>query len=242
MTTEIDRTQFYSGGFFLIRCNKPLVGLANDGLLPSKLIGLSDCISLRIDIVWAWHPSYKESILDFGIPKTQLEEFKEWSVKAFPVTFNIGGLFNNEKDAQRFVKKFNLNPMDLYLIEAGLPAYLEADNWRGSTPDINNEGGIEKRISQQVPILSSGEVLGYEVLGFELNNFSTSWLCNYIHRDMFELYGIRPNGYGLIDDFDDARKVYEWIAEDEMAGTRAEPIPYDFWLLVSHPLEAENPA
>jgi hypothetical protein len=53
---------------------------------------------------------------------------------------------------------------------------------------------------------------------------------------MHDLYGIRPNPYGLIDTFTDAKKVHDWIAEDNLQGTRAEPEPYAPWLLVSYPL------
>jgi hypothetical protein len=53
---------------------------------------------------------------------------------------------------------------------------------------------------------------------------------------MHELFGIRPNQYGLISTYDEAKKVHDWIAEDNMQGTRAEPYPYDAWLLVSYPL------
>jgi hypothetical protein len=55
---------------------------------------------------------------------------------------------------------------------------------------------------------------------------------------MVNLYNIRPNSSGLIDSYDDAKKVYVWIAEDHMQGHRAEPEPYDIWLLISYPLMA----
>lgn len=99
-------------------------------------------------------------------------------------------------------------------------------------------------ISKHLPVSPDGIILGFDVTGFEYHDLSCSWFCTYIHRDMYELYQIKSNSYGLLDDYEDAKKVYEWIAEDEMKGTRAEPIPYDFWLLVSHPLtaETENPS
>jgi hypothetical protein len=52
------------------------------------------------------------------------------------------------------------------------------------------------------------------------------------------LFGIRPGSYGLIQREVEARQIYEWIEEeDEMKGRRAEPEPYDYWLLIEHPLE-----
>ena len=50
---------------------------------------------------------------------------------------------------------------------------------------------------------------------------------------MNELFGIRPNPYGLIDTYEDAKKVADWIAEDKHRG---EPLPYYPWLIVQYPL------
>jgi hypothetical protein len=32
------------------------------------------------------------------------------------------------------------------------------------------------------------------------------------------------------------KRVHNWIAEEDMQGTRGEPEPYDAWLLVDYPL------
>ena len=82
-------------------------------------------------------------------------------------------------------------------------------------------------------------ILGFEIASFAYHDFGHSWLCSGINQDMYQLYGIHPNAYGLIDTAEDARKVYDWIAEDEMQGRRAEPEPYAYWLLVSYPLADE---
>jgi hypothetical protein len=87
---------------------------------------------------------------------------------------------------------------------------------------------------------TSGEVLGFEVISFEYGDFSHTWLCSRLDAEMNQLFGIRPNQYGLLNEYDEAKKIYEWIAEDEMMGTRAEPVPYSFWLLVSHSLTEEE--
>jgi len=45
----------------------------------------------------------------------------------------------------------------------------------------------------------------------------------------------------VLDSYTDAKQINDWIAEDEGKGTRAEPEPYDFWLVLSYPLEVNNP-
>ena len=44
----------------------------------------------------------------------------------------------------------------------------------------------------------------------------------------------------MIDSYEYAKKIYDWIAEDEQKGTRAEPEPYDFWLLTSYSIEPDE--
>lgn len=73
---------------------------------------------------------------------------------------------------------------------------------------------------------------------YSYNDFGDSWLCSNLQHEMYKLFGIRPNQYGLMNSAEDARKIYDWIAEDEMQGRRAEPEPYYFWLLMSYALES----
>jgi hypothetical protein len=244
--TDIDRSQFYSGGFFLIRAGHPgWKELELDAkLIPSKVVSLSRHMNQRFNIIWTWTTDNKEPALEFGIPESKWDELKTWCSDEFQKQIDIGGMFNSKQVAQQFIRQFIPDTTDLYLIEAGLPKYLEAENWREPTPENHEETGIEVRISQKISILSDGTILGFDVVGFEYNDLSCSWICSYIHRDMYELYGMKPNQYGLLDGYEDAKKIYEWIEEDEMKGTRAEPIGYDFWLVISHPLEnkTENPS
>jgi hypothetical protein len=236
--TNIDRSQFYSGGFFLIRAGHPGWEELDAELLPPKLVSVSRCMNQRFDNVWTWIPGNKQAALEFGIPESKWDEFKSWcSTESQNEQLDMYGMFSSKQVAQDCVKLFISDRIDLYLIEVGLPHYLGIDNWRDQIPDDGEEVGVEKRVSQKIPMLDDGTVLGFDVLSYAYHDFGHSWLCNYIHRDMHELYGIKPNQYGFIDTFEDAKKVYDWIAEDDMKGTRAEPIPYDFWLLVSHPLE-----
>jgi hypothetical protein len=58
---------------------------------------------------------------------------------------------------------------------------------------------------------------------------------------MADQFGIQPNEHGLIATPDEAMQVYEWIAEDEQRGHRAEPEPYYPWLLVEYPIDDSQP-
>lgn len=106
--------------------------------------------------------------------------------------------------------------------------------WLDEEPD---DEGIAKRVKQGIAVEPGGTPIGYDILSYGgYRDFGHSWLCSGLEKDMHELFGIRANELGLLATYDDARKVYEWIAEDECKGIRAEPEPYDMWLLLSYPL------
>ena len=120
----------------------------------------------------------------------------------------------------------------MYIIGAGLPKYLQPA-WF----DVEDDNqGVEGRIKQGLLMEEPNAILGYDVVSYSYHDFSHSWLCSHLEQDMNDKFGIRANQYGLLDTFEDAQKINDWIAEDEMKGTRAEPEPYDFWLIASYDL------
>lgn len=236
--TDIDRSQFYSGGFFLIRAVETPQGLDDGGLLPKKIISLSSCFCKKLDNTWTWIPDKTEEAFEFGISESKWEAFKVWCGAQYQnEQLDMYGMLSSKQVAQDCIQQFIPDTTDLYLVEVGLPQYIGKDNWREQIPDDGHAVGVEKRISQCIPMLKDGRTLGYEVVSYCYHDFGHTWLCGYLHRDMNKLFDIQPNQYGLIETFDEAKKVYKWIAEDEMNGSRAEPEPYDFWLVVLHPLE-----
>lgn len=233
----IDLSNYYSGGYFLLRADKPGWSQLKTDLLPEKLVSMSRCICPRLSVHWGWNPGNREAALKFGIPETKLDEFVEWCNSGYQADLDVMSMFYSTDSARRFIKQFTLNTSDLWLVGTGLPKKLEEANWREEIDQNERVEGVEKRIERHLPIESHGVILGFEVVSYQYHDLGHSWLCNYLHQDMFDLYGVRPNQYGLIDSHDEANKVYNWIAEDDMKGTRAEPEPYDFWLLISYPLE-----
>lgn len=96
--------------------------------------------------------------------------------------------------------------------------------------------GMHYPLIKRQPLSSGGEIRGFDVLSY-FSGIADSWLCSTIETDMFDLYGIRPNQYGLIDTHEQAMNVHHWLLENE--GRRAEPDPHYPWLIVQYPL-AEN--
>src|SRR5579859_724327 len=235
----IDFRRFISGGYFLIQAGNPGWEQLKTELLPEKLISLAPCISQRLDISWGWNPERKMAALQFGVREASWDEFMTWCGQEYRVDMDRWSMFYSPDAARRIAKRFVGELADLHLIGVGLSLELEESNWREPAPDPEVYGevyGIEKRIEQRLPLVEAGQPLGFEVVSFELGDFGHSWLCRYFHFEMHHLFGIQPGQYGLLRSEQDARRVYEWIEEDE-SGQRSEHMPHDYWLLVEYPLD-----
>lgn len=229
----VDLRDFYSGGYFLLRSGRPDWSPPFREFLPSgTLFSLASCIcQKRLSVIWGWNPGDREAALEFGIPEARLAEFVEWCGAESRESMDLTSMFYSPDAARNFIKRFELNTENLFIIGAGLPKESHRE-WFEEEPD--NEG-IAKRVKQRLPIDLSGEPIGYDVVSYSYQDFAHSWLCSGLKKDMNEIFGISSNSIGLLDTYADAKKVNDWIAEGD--GMRAEPEPYSFWLLVSCPLE-----
>lgn len=235
----IDLDDFYSSGYFLIRANHPGWEQLRTELLPDKLVSLSSCISPRLEVCWGWGADSAPLVLDFGIPQEKLEAFTAWCQGAYADDANMWGMFFSTDGARRFARQFLPGAPDVMLIGAGLSKESPGINPR--QPPEGEQFGIEQWIEKQLSLEQGGAPLGFEVVSFSYGTFGHSWLCSGLEQDMHRLFGIRPNHRGLIGTYAEARKVCAWIAEDEMQGRRAEPEPYDVWLLAAYPLDDPLP-
>jgi hypothetical protein len=237
--SQIDLRDYYCGGYFLIRANTS--GYRADSLLlPDKIISLSGCICSKLTVYWGWNDEHKQAALDFGVPEARFAEFQAWCSQAAEVSqFDYDSVFYSLSAARDVRHRFVPNTKDLHLIGVGLHKSLEQNFWR--TPLSDQIHGVVRQIQRQLNLENGGDILGFEVVGLAFHNLSCSWLCSSIDTDMHKLYEIRPSEFGLINTFNEAKLVYDWIDEDEMKGIRSEPLPYDAWLLVSYPLTEDAP-
>lgn len=227
---DVNLNDYYSAGYFLLRANHPGWDIPT-ALFPEHLISLSGCICPRLVLTWGWSPGSQQEAVDFGIPVDEFEALAAWCQNNGDSEFGFPGVFYSTDNARRAVKRFRIPTETLYIIGVGFPRDLEEMGWPGAESD-DRDYGIKQQIMRHLPLASGGEVLGHEVVSFDHGDFGHSWVCNHIYEEPF---GFSPNSRGLISRYEDARKVYDWIAEDDLKGLRAEPEPYYIWLLVSYP-------
>lgn len=236
---NIDLNDYVAGGYFVVKYSDH--GFWKSDLLPERVISLSGCFGEKLDIVWGWEPEKaKQQAIDFGIAADKIELFRQWCFGKGP-----SALYKLDF-AQEFVTQFLDDANDYLIIGIALPKALVKDFLlENKQQTFYTEEQVYKDselvsvsyvLTVGSPLPIGGNICGFEVLSFYTYDFGHSWLCSNIEKQMKELFGIHPNQYGLIDSDQDAMKVYEWIAEDEQQGGRAEPEPYHPWLIVQYPV------
>jgi hypothetical protein len=247
---DVDLSQYISAGYYLTRYAED--GFWKSDLLPSRIVSISQCIGRSLSVDWGWRNRFEEDnkdILDFGIPETKLNDFQEWCRQHgdfFPNTFP------NLTAARQFIAEFLPEHTAHLLLGIGLHDELVDSFLAEESPvssDLNADGtyserastpeefvGIYRALYQRQPLEAGGTTFGFEVVSYSYLELSHSWLCHHLEQDVSQLFGIQANAYGLIKNYADARKVYDWIAEDDQQGHRAESEPYYPVLLVSYPL------
>lgn len=219
--------RFYSGGFFLIR-EMPIQDgwphWVGEGILSDIVLSLSECVCTKEHIIWEHLLDADVLASDFGIDESERKELIEWTGVD---NMERWSLLPTLKIARYFIEQYVPDTEDLLLVEIGLPHELE-NNFH----EERGESGLRNRILRHLPMTENGTIIGYEIVS-STGGLGHSLLCNRVEPDLRDKFHIRLNQYSLIDSFDEAVKVYEWIEPHN----RPEPEPYDFWVLVVHPLE-----
>ena len=203
-------------------------------LVPERIISLSSCIGIQLDVMWAWNlDQYAEQINAFGIPETRFDEFVSWNNKITEqVDPGYPRIFSLIRFLQELVRNFITDYSGLHMI--GIAVHQERVEAKWPHPHVHDET-FNRLIAQGKPLEVGGNPLGFEVVGVDYG-LECSWYCSGLEKDMRELFEIRPGKFGLLQSYEEARQVVDWIEAGDL-GTRSEPYPYEAWLLVEYPLE-----
>jgi hypothetical protein len=79
--------------------------------------------------------------------------------------------------------------------------------------------------------LTTGRLLGFELLNLEDGLVLHTWLCNKLETHCANALGIRPNAAGCIETLEDAQRCREEISREEVG---AEPGPWLPFALVEY--------
>jgi hypothetical protein len=242
---DIDLSEYTAGGYFITKYAQRDENRSPD-LLPERLVSLSTHINGgMVSVYWGWDlDRHGDEAIAFGISAEKLPNFKEWSNRTHEIDIGHPDVFYSLHAARQFIKAFLPIRDELVLIGAALPNSLvdtflkENKQWGHDTNGQKYDVliGVNYVLSKRESPPPGGNILGFEVVSYNVN-LGCSWLCGNLERKMHQEFGIRPGQYGLIETFEDANKVYDWILEGEAKGEhRGEPEPYYPWLIVRYSL------
>lgn len=234
----IDLKDYVAGGYFITK-------LSTQGFMRTpyfqheQVISLSSCINPSFkEPVWGWEfEKHKIEISMRGMPEEKLAESRR-ELEEFQKARGFFRLFFNLSYARRFIKKWVQNPEEIILLGIGLPKNLvqnflarKLDKQYDLSQDLTR---MSVMLQQNTVLSPRGAIKGFEVVSYGYDNFGHSWLCSNLQVDMYDRFGIEAGEHGLLGTYEDAMKVYEWIAEDDEKVHRAEPEPYFPWLIVQY--------
>jgi len=106
---------------------------------------------------------------------------------------------------------------DLRILGMGLP-----DELASSFPaDPSRHEAV--LFARRQPLAPGGQLLGFEPLSVADGAPGCSWLCNALETHCADALGIRPNGAGMLDSLEEARRCCAEIEREEVG---AEPGPW----------------
>lgn len=231
--SDINLDDYYSAGYFLIRKNTAPFWLNNpEHLVPKEIISLESEFCPQFNWTWGSDLDRKDDALSFGINETKWSEFEKWCRDHLNKDMHIWTMFYSLTAARLFTHEFIPKSKwdGLMLIGAGLHSSCIAE-WM-ELPEPPTEG-VEFRLQQHLAMESGGQFLGFDVASYAHHNFDHTWFSHHHHQGVFKEYGIRPGTLGLLPTPKEAEIACNYTNEHD-------GYYYDYWLLVSYPLEIAN--
>lgn len=223
--TDINTDDYYSAGYFLIRKNKRQSWLDEPtGLIPDEVVRLEAEFCLKFHLSWTWEPGDKTEELEFGIDGSKWEQFKAWCAAYHEHEVEVWGMFRSVYAARRVIALFipKAKQDGLMIVGVGLHKS-RIEDWQ----EPYDQEGVKGRILQQQPMEHGGQILGFDIAGYDYHDFDHSWLSHGHHRDVFNELGIRPCKFGLLQIREEAVLSRDYTnAHDGRT--------YEYWLLAEY--------
>ena len=233
---EFDLDDFVLAGYTLIREHDRPSWIKSE-LVPRQVVSISPHIGKPFRTVWGWSISedFTEDLVEFGIPAKKHKAFYQWFRNGYSDDPGAVDTISSRNFAYDLAVKFVENINVLHLIGVALPTE-HAEKYWTKAEDFDYVKGLYRVISQRRAVPKEGVALGFDIVGISHGGFECSWFCSYAEQRVFVDTGIKPGEYGLIQNYEDALKVDEWV-NDDVNQEFVDPIPFFPWLLVEYPLE-----
>lgn len=235
---------FISAGFRISReVDRPSSVSAE--LFPARIVSASGCIAPCAPDTWCieWVRDIQERRIEdaqaFGLDSLDLEAITAWATPRFGKMIRWPNVIVDLDTANELVRRFLSTLPDVKVLELGLHRSMVDDFCRKAEPPQNpkfapvGRQGVHEMVLKGKSPIQGGHVLGFEPVVFDCS-LSCSWLCNSLDVVVERALGIKPNQFGLIEGFEEARKCVQYISRDDIG---AEPGLWLPWLIIDHASE-----
>ena len=230
----MDDREFLAGGYFLTRPIERNDEFMAPDLLPEHILTLSSCLT-DVALEFWWSQENVAEAADFGVPSDRWSDLITWYLDRFESRIGAPGVASSVSVIREFVNRFVSDPSGVVILGCGLDTESAARLIRECrTPPERGEYGVFEMVEKHVSVEGGGTPRGFEVVSYEYG-LEHSWLCNSLERDVNEQFGIAANGVGLLDTFEEAATVADFVNREDVG---AEPGLWLPWLVMEFPIAA----
>lgn len=250
MMTRLNlQDDYVAGGYFISRYFDR-TGFWSAELLPARLITVSGCIAPFMPDVWSisWasgnHVEKEHACGAFGLRASQLPKLTQWvNSRVDEKKIGFPNVCMSLEVARELMAMFLPHDPNVVLLGIGLHRKFvdEILNDNASDSDIPADdgddtprSGVYESLRQAKPLGDGGDVLGFELLGYEHTGAFHSWLCNGLEKKLHRAIRIKPNQHGFIPSAADAEKGARYIRRNDIG---AEPATWLPWMVVKYASE-----
>lgn len=232
--------QFVSAGY-CIACRSKRAPHRSAKRIPETFISASGCICDFFPDSWAirWSSDARKererAAAAFGIQPDKIDGVVEWATTSFQKVFGWPKIFYSLEAAVVARSEFISNSVDIAVFGLGLHCDDTNQFLRVARPEDEKSGcsqagetGIYECVKLQHTLAPGGQHLGFELLVIMFGLLTCSWLCNGLEAICAEQLQVKPNAYGFISEYADARRCAEYVSRDEV---RSEPGLWLPWLI-----------
>jgi hypothetical protein len=172
-----------------------------------------------------------------GLENSDLNDFVKWTTERFDAgEIGYPNMLHTLRIARDMLRRFPISPGGWNLLGLGLRRDVAASFVADYAPTAENERvpDIAETITKEIALDSSGNIIGYEVLGWESSQFHSGY-CSLSTKDISRELGIFPSTNGLLGSYAEAAKIADGAAQPHDVSPGSS-IAWDPWAVVSYPV------
>jgi hypothetical protein len=246
--SQMELEEYVCGGYFIVRAANSsgpveFCEICKAKLPPGEIVTMSTCLTITLPHHWAYQwvkvsdEKRRRKGQFWGLGDSDLNDFINWiTQQQLAGTIGYPNALRTLDTARDLLRRFPISRNGWNLLGMGLRRDNAESFVAEYAPIRENEllPDIAEAVSREVAPDPSGQIIGYEVLAWEIDGFH-SWFCSLSKKDVSQELGIRSRPNGLLESYDDAVKIASAAVQPHDAAPFGSVAWYP-WAVVSYPV------